>query len=68
MGNIGKRIGMLEARRPATTIAWHRIIQQPGQTLDAALEAYGRDRIGDADRLIVRRIIDGQLAAGGILQ
>ncbi|MBA4092060.1 MAG: hypothetical protein C0494_15920 [Sphingobium sp.] len=68
MANIGKRIEALEALRSAGAVVWHRVIQQSGQTLDEALDAYGRDRIAPDDRLIVRKIVDSRLAAGSFLQ
>jgi hypothetical protein len=58
MSNIGKRITALEGSHTAGTVVWHRILQQPGQSRDAALGVYGRQRIDVTDWLIVRQIVD----------
>lgn len=67
MGNIGMRLAALEAEEPGGATIWHRILREPGQSLDGALDAYGRYRIGVTDRLIVRHII-GVRQDGGRLQ
>lgn len=59
MSNFGKRIGALEAKENVAPAIWRRVVQEAGQTLDDALDRYGRDRIGAADNVIVRRIYAG---------
>lgn len=50
------RIARLEStHRPFTR--WHRVIRYEGQSLDAALDAYGRERVGADDGLIVRHVL-----------
>ena len=49
MGSIGQRLTALESANPSGAAAWHRVILQAGQSLDAALDAYGRERIGGRD-------------------
>lgn len=68
MTNFGKRIEALEAMQSTGAVAWHRVLQESDQTIDQALDAYGRDRIGPTDRLIVRKIVDSRLAGGRVLQ
>lgn len=59
MRQNAKRLEALETRTKAATGVWHRIIQEAGQTQDQALDAYGRDKIGPDDNVIIRRIIEG---------
>lgn len=59
MGSIGQRLTALESANPSGAAAWHRVVLQAGQSLDAALDAYGRERIGGRDGLIVRKIVGG---------
>ena len=49
-----------EAATAAPPRRWHRIVQEIGQTHDEALDAYGRDRIGPDDGIIVREIVRPQ--------
>ena len=53
---LANRLTALEARTP-TIGQVHRIIVGIGETRDEVLDAYGRDKIGPHDRLIVRNII-----------
>lgn len=46
----------------------HRIIQRIGQSEDEALDAYGRDKIGAGDQIIVRRIVAPKLREAGNAQ
>ena len=68
MGSFGKRLTALESTQPAGAAIWHRILQGVGQSLDAAVDSYGRERIGGTDRLIERRLVDGQKHARGSAQ
>ena len=43
-----------DAAKPRT---WHRIVQQVGQSEDEAIDAYGRDRIGPDDGIILREMV-----------
>lgn len=58
MNTIKRRLAELEARKPAVTSSCHRMIVQLGSSVEDAINAYGRERIGPADRLIVRTIVD----------
>ena len=55
---LGKRIAALEAKAPKNWSPWHRIVQMPEQTLDQAIDAYGRDRIGPDDNMVVWTVVD----------
>lgn len=58
MTPIQKRLAELEAKKPVVTSACHRLIVQPGDTIDDAVSSYGADRIAPQDRVIVRSIVD----------
>lgn len=58
MSNIKNRLAALEKANQHGPAIWRRIIQQPDQTEDEALDVYGRDRIAPTDRLIIRQIAD----------
>ena len=60
-GGLAKRLSAIE--RSVTTASnhspiWHRFILEPGETLESEIDAFGRDRIGPDDSVIVRRIVD----------
>ncbi|UXC89511.1 MULTISPECIES: hypothetical protein [unclassified Sphingobium] len=65
MSNIKSRLAALEKASPIGPAIWRRIIQQPDQTEDEALDAYGHDRIAPTDRLIIRKIVDYAVQIGG---
>jgi len=64
--SLTTRIEKLEAREPSTSGIYHRIVQHLDQTEESAIEGYGRDRIGAADRIIIRRLVEGGATAGGV--
>lgn len=51
------RLKALEALHPPARGRWHRIIRQADQTQEEAIAAYGREKIGPDDHLIVRRVV-----------
>jgi hypothetical protein len=54
---IRNRLRALESAGRSGWRKVHRVLQQLGQDQDAALDDYGRDRIGPDDLVIVRRIV-----------
>lgn len=54
---LRKRISVLEAAKPGEDRPWHWLIKQPNQTQDEAIDAYGRDKIGPDDNLIIWQIV-----------
>ena len=68
MKAMANRLAALEAVKAAASGVWHRIVQEVGQTRDEALDAYGRDRIGAGENLIIRRIVDPASKHEGIEQ
>lgn len=58
MSTIARRLAELEARKPAVTSSCHRMIVPGGSSLEDLINAYGRERISPADRLVVRTIVD----------
>ena len=54
---IDARVSRLEAMIPAVVGTAHRIIQHLGMSRDDALLAYGPDRIGLSDTIIIRRVV-----------
>lgn len=58
MRNQGKRIEFLEARQPKAIGRWHRVIQDVGQSEGQAIDAYGADRIGPNDCVMLRVIVE----------
>lgn len=65
MSAIRKRLAALEAVRKSGWAKVHRVIQAIGQSEDEALDAYGRDRVGADDQIIVRRIVAPKLREAG---
>jgi hypothetical protein len=55
--HLEKRVSHLEAKEAPPPRRVHSIIQHIGQTQDDALDAYGRDLVGEGDMLIVTRIV-----------
>jgi hypothetical protein len=59
--SLEKRVSALEAAaaaaEPAGEQPWHRVIVHEGQSLADAVRAYGIERIGEHDNLIVRTIV-----------
>jgi hypothetical protein len=60
MKRLASRVADLEAKTKAPYPRTHRIIQRIGETRDQALDAYGRDCIGEGDLVIVNRIVDSE--------
>jgi hypothetical protein len=56
--NIKRRVEALEAAKPAVVARWHRLLVDVGDTIERAVDAYGRDRIAAADCLIVRQVVE----------
>lgn len=57
MAKLEGRVKALENRGGSAFYPYHRIVQGVGQTQDEALEAYGRDKIGPNDNLVIRRLV-----------
>jgi hypothetical protein len=59
--SLEKRVSALEAAAgagdPSSGKPWHWVIVREGQSLADAVRAYGIDRIGEHDNLIVWRIV-----------
>jgi hypothetical protein len=66
--NINRRIAALEASAPVASGIFHRTRQIAGETLEDAVTAYGREKIGPTDRLIVRQIITPRTRSAGAFQ
>jgi hypothetical protein len=64
--SLSNRVGLLEAKVPAALVTHHRIIQRVGQTLDDAIDEYGRDRIADSDAIVCRRIVPAAIRVSGV--
>lgn len=58
MRNHGKRVEVLEAKQPKAAGRWHRVLQDVGQSEDDAINAYGPERIGIGDSLLLRVIVE----------
>ena len=54
-----------EAAADAPPTRWHRVIQQVGQSEEEAIDAYGRDRIGPNDRILIHELVLPQFDANG---
>ena len=65
MKRLGSRVADLEARQEKPFGAVHRLIQHEGQSRDEAIDAYGRERIGSDDLLIIRRIVSPRFNPDG---
>ena len=64
--NIAKRVGALEGRDDGGRFdGVHRILCKDGQTENEAREAYGRDKIGTRDFVIIRSIVAPHFDAAG---
>ena len=64
--NIAKRVGALENRAGDGGFEnVHRIIGTLGQTQEQALDAYGRDKIGPKDFVVVRTFVTPRFDANG---
>ena len=59
--SLEKRVSDLEAAAgagdPSYGKPWHRVIVREGQSLADAVRAYGIEKIGEHDNLIVHRIV-----------
>ena len=59
--SLEKRVMALEAAAgapdPSFERPWHRVIVREGQSLADALRAYGIEKIGEHDNLVVRTIV-----------
>ena len=59
--SLEKRVSALEAAAgagdPSSERPWHRVIVREGQSLADAVRAYGIEKIGEHDNLIVRTIV-----------
>lgn len=67
--NIAKRVGALEGRAGDGGFEKaHRILCNIGQTKDEALDAYGRDKIGSNDLVVVRTFISPAYLGKGLGQ
>jgi len=68
-GGFAKRLSAIERSVSSTSLnppAWHQFILEPGETLESAIDAFGRDRIGPDDGVIVHQIVDvGESNIGG---
>ena len=64
--NIAKRVGALENQAGDSGFdKAHQVICELGQTQEQALDAYGRDKIGPKDFVIVRRFVTPRFDANG---
>ncbi len=65
--NIAKRAGALENQAGDGGFEKvHRIIGKLGQTQEQALDAYGRDKIGPNDFVVVRVLVTPRVQAGNL--
>jgi hypothetical protein len=59
--SLEKRVSALEAAAgagdPSCGKPWHQVIVREGQSLADAVRAYGIEKIGEHDNLIIRRIV-----------
>jgi hypothetical protein len=62
--SLEKRLSALEAAAgagdPSRGKPWHRVIVREGQSLADAVRAYGIEKIGEHDNLIIHRIVSPQ--------
>jgi hypothetical protein len=62
--SLEKRVSALEAAAgagdPSHGKPWHRVIVREGQSLADAVRAYGIEKIGEHDNLIIHRIVSPQ--------
>ncbi len=66
--NIAKRVGALENQAGDGGFEnVHRIIGKLGQTQEQALDAYGRDKIGPKDFVVVRTFVAPRFDANGTM-
>ena len=64
--NIAKRVGALEGQSSAVGYdKVHHIICRNGNTVDQAEDAYGRDKIGPRDFVIIRTFVSPRFDADG---
>ena len=64
--NIAKRVGALENQAGDGGFEKaHRVICRLGQTQDQALDAYGREKIGPKDFVVVRVFVSPRFDANG---
>lgn len=64
--NIAKRVGALEGQSGAIGFGKvHQIICTEGQTVDQAQDAYGRDKIGPRDFVIIRTFVSPRFDNAG---
>ena len=59
--SLEKRVSALEAAAgaedPQSARPWHQVIVREGQSLADAVRAYGIEKIGEHDNLIIHRIV-----------
>ena len=59
--SLEKRVSALEAAAgagdPSYGKPWHQVTVREGQSLAEAIHAYGIEKIGEHDNLIIRRIV-----------
>ena len=60
MKRLTTRVEDLERRAPDAIRRVHRVIQDIGMSRDEALDAYGREKIGKNDGVILRVIVDAK--------
>ena len=67
--SLAKRVSALEAAAgagdPSCDQPWHSVIVHEGQSLADAVRAYGIEKIGEHDNLIIRRIVYPEFDAHG---
>ncbi len=63
---MANRLDALEGKSsPPPVERWHDIVQRGNQTLEEAIDAYGRDKIGPDDGMIVWRTTTPRFDADG---
>ena len=58
INDLNRRVAALQAGAPTRAVGCHRIVRQPGQSLEDAIDEYGRNNIGDVDIILCRTIVD----------
>jgi hypothetical protein len=67
MRRLGSRVADLEARQTVPFGQAHMLMQREGQTQDEAIDAYGRQLIGNNDLVIINRIVSPKDAEGKMI-
>lgn len=69
--SLEKRVSALEAAAgagdPSYGKPWHQVTVREGQSLADAVHAYGIEKIGEYDNLIINRIVSPKFDEQGIL-